>query len=60
VSCKCAKRTDQWHGWECTITDGECMYLFPDSKACARDFGEGPDADFGEDIKEVEVEKGEG
>ena len=60
MSCKCAKRTDQWHGWECTITDGECMYLFPDSKACARDFGEGPDADFGEDIEEVEVEKGEG
>jgi len=45
MACKCARRTDEWHGWKCTITGGECMYLMPDSKACARDFGEGPDAD---------------
>jgi len=45
MACKCARRTDEWHGWKCTITGGECMYLMLDSKACARDFGEGPDAD---------------
>ncbi len=44
TGCKCAVKTDQWHGWKCKITDGECMYLSPDSKACARDYGEGPDA----------------
>lgn len=45
MSCKCAKMTDEYHGWKCTITDGACMYFIPNSKACARDYGEGPDAD---------------
>lgn len=44
VSCRCAKQTDEWHGWECSITEGPCMYLMPDSKACAEEYGEGPDA----------------
>lgn len=35
MSCKAAKRTDQYHGWECEITEGACMFLNPDSKACA-------------------------
>ena len=45
MSCKCAKQTDEWHGWECSITEGPCMYLMPDSKACAEEYGEGPDAE---------------
>lgn len=45
MSCKCAISTDQYHGWECTITGGECMFLFPNSKLCAEKYGEGPDAD---------------
>lgn len=45
MSCKCAKSTDQWHGWECTITEGPCEFLIPDSKRCAEIFGEGPDAE---------------
>ena len=44
MACVCARQTDQWHGWKCEITDGECMFLFPDSKACAEKYGEGPDA----------------
>lgn len=44
MACKCAKVTDEWHGWECTVSGGECMYLMPDSKRCAEEFGEGPDA----------------
>lgn len=44
LGCKCAKPTDQYHGWECEITGGECMFLFPSSKACAETYGEGPDA----------------
>lgn len=43
--CKCAKPTDEWHGWECSITEGACMFLFPDSKTCAAEYGEGPDVD---------------
>lgn len=44
MACKCAKRTDQYHGWECEITEGACMFLIPNSKACAEIYGEGPDA----------------
>ena len=44
MSCKCARRTDEYHGWACTVTDGECMFLHPNSKACAEIYGEGPDA----------------
>lgn len=42
--CSCAVRTDEYHGWECTITEGACMFLYPDSAACAEMYGEGPDA----------------
>jgi hypothetical protein len=45
AGCKAAKPCDQYHGWECEVSGGECMFLFPDSEACARRYGEGPDAD---------------
>lgn len=41
MGCKCAIRTDEYHGWGCTITGGACMYFIPNSKACAKDYGEG-------------------
>lgn len=40
MSCICAKATDQWHGWECSITGGACMYLCPNQDQCADDYGE--------------------
>ncbi len=43
--CKAAYYTDEWHGYGCEITEGACMFLFPDSKACAEKYGEGPDMD---------------
>ena len=42
--CTCAYITDEYHGYGCSITDGACMFLYPDSKACAERYGEGPDA----------------
>lgn len=51
MACKCAIKTDQWHGWECDITGGACEYLFPNSKQCAEDFGEGPDANYPDEVK---------
>mgnify|MGYP001622983973 CR=1 FL=1 len=48
MTCKAAKRTDEYHGWECEITEGACMFLNPDSKACAEKYGEGPDAAAGD------------
>lgn len=43
--CKAAYHTDEWHGYGCSITEGACMFLFPDSKRCAQEYGEGPDAE---------------
>lgn len=42
--CKAAYYTDEWHGYGCEITGDSCMFLFPNSKACAEQYGEGPDA----------------
>ena len=44
AGCACAKRTDQYHGWECEVTGGACAFYIPNSKSCAEMFGEGPDA----------------
>lgn len=44
MPCKCATPTDQYHGYECAVTGGECLFLPPNSKLCAAIFGEGPDA----------------
>ena len=44
MACKCARRTDEFHGWACDVSGGECMFLFPDSKRCAEVYGEGSDA----------------
>lgn len=52
--CKCAIRTDEYHGWECSITEGACVFLYPDSKACAEQYGEGPDVE--ETYEEIEKE----
>lgn len=51
MSCKCASRTDEYHGWECSITEGACMFLHPDSVACADLYGEGPDAEWNEETE---------
>ena len=39
MGCKCARRSDQYHGWECTVTDGECAFLVPNSNLCAEIYG---------------------
>lgn len=43
MSCVCARKTDEWPGWECSITEAECYFLIPSSKKCAQMYGEGPD-----------------
>lgn len=42
--CKCAKRSTEFHGWACEVSGDSCMFINPNSKACAELFGEGPDA----------------
>lgn len=46
--CAAAYHTDEWHGYGCEITDGACAFLYPDSKRCAEEYGEGPDAEINE------------
>ncbi|MBQ3543444.1 MAG: hypothetical protein IJA34_00405 [Lachnospiraceae bacterium] len=29
--CPYAVSTDEYHGWECSITGDSCLYLFPTS-----------------------------
>lgn len=55
VACKCAYHTDEYSGWGCTVTDGACMFLIPNSKLCAEEYGEGPDADDTDDDNEWTV-----
>lgn len=40
MNCECAKRTDQYYGYICSITEGACMYLVPDQDMCAEQYGE--------------------
>lgn len=45
MTCKCAKRRGEFHGWVCSVTGGACAFLLPDSRLCAAVYGEGPDAE---------------
>ena len=44
AGCSCATITDNWNGYECEVTGGACVFIRPNSKACAEIYGEGPDA----------------
>ena len=44
MSCKCASISKDCCMWVCSITGDQCMYMIPNSKQCAKDYGEGPDA----------------
>ncbi len=54
MACKAARPTDEYHGWECEITGEACMFLIPNSKACAEKYREGPDADQGQQADPIE------
>lgn len=59
MTCKCARRTDEYHGWACGITGGACMFVLPDSKRCAAVYGEGPDSEKWKNKREKEPQNGE-
>lgn len=44
MGCKCAKFDEDEGRYYCEVSGSQCMYLIP-SKACARDYGEGPDVE---------------
>lgn len=43
MSCKCAKYDLDDGRYKCSVSGDGCMYLIPDSKICAEEWGEGPD-----------------
>jgi hypothetical protein len=45
MSCKCASFDEDEGRYYCEVSGSQCMYLFPNSGQCAKDFGEGPDAE---------------
>jgi hypothetical protein len=45
MSCKCATFDEDTGRYECSVSGDGCMHMWPDSKRCAEDFGEGPDAE---------------
>lgn len=44
MTCKCAKYEADEGRYYCEVSGSGCMYMFPDSKRCAEEFGEGPNA----------------
>ncbi len=41
MRCRYASATDEFHGWKCMITDGECALLFPNESSCPTLIDEG-------------------
>ncbi len=37
MGCKYSKKTDEYYGYECTITGNSCIYVFPDKKRCSEE-----------------------
>lgn len=52
MACICAKYDPSEGRYECSVTGDYCMYMHPNSKRCAEDYGEGPDAVYEENNKE--------
>lgn len=44
MSCKAAKFDQDEGRYYCEVSGDQCMYYIPNSKKCAEEYGEGPDA----------------
>ena len=45
MSCKCATFDPDSGRYQCSASGDGCMYLIPNSKQCAEEWGEGPDVE---------------
>jgi len=45
MGCKAAKYEPSEGRYKCDVSGVGCMYFIPDSKRCAEEWGEGPDAE---------------
>ena len=55
MGCKCASYDSDSGRWDCYVSGSQCMYLMPDSKRCAEEYGEGPDAEAVENPQGFEM-----
>ena len=44
MGCKCAKFDPDSGRYDCAVSGDGCIYMIPNSKRCAEEYGEGPDA----------------
>ena len=58
MTCKCSSYDPDSGRRQCSVSGDGCVFLIPNSKACAIMYGEGPDADRDKDelLAELEAE----
>ncbi|MDE6052765.1 MAG: hypothetical protein K2G55_03185 [Lachnospiraceae bacterium] len=54
-NCTAAYHTDEYHGYGCEISGGACMFLYPYSKKCAEEYGEGPDIEDNDEFDSCDL-----
>ncbi len=57
MGCKCASFDESVGRYQCSVSGNECLFLIPSSEACARMYGEGPDADKYEEERRCDMKK---
>ena len=58
MSCRFASRTDEYHGWKCSESDGACVFFVPNEQRCYDEYGEGPlafEENQKKDVKEGKI-----
>ena len=55
MSCKAATLDPDEGRYDCAVSGDQCMYLFPNSRRCAEEYGEGPDANNEESKVEMVI-----
>ena len=56
MACKAANYDCEDGRYACSVSGDGCVFLIPDSKSCAKLYGEGPDAQDDADDQEGENE----
>ncbi len=55
MGCSSATFDPDEGGYQCAVSGNDCMYFMPDSKRCAEQYGEGPDANIEESKVEMTI-----
>ncbi len=55
MGCSAATLDSDEGRYDCAVSGSQCMYLIPNSKRCAEEYGEGPDAQTDEAKVEMNI-----